>query len=162
MDQILQRYAKRQCKPEVPVIRTGYQVKVHQKIKEGNKERVQVFQGIVIAVHNGHGINDTFTVRKISEGIGVEKVFPIHSPSIVKIEVLRAHKVKQANIGFLRGLSGKALRLKEVPLDLEMKQYEQPVEETAEEAPTTEEAAAPQEAPTEDAKAEEPKEEEKA
>jgi len=102
-------------------------VKVHQKIKEGNKTRVQVFQGTVIAVNSGHNVDATFTVRKISEGIGVEKVFPIHSPNIVKIEVQRAQKVRRAKLTFLRERSGKALRLKEVPLNLKEKTFEQPV-----------------------------------
>jgi len=126
MDQILQQYSRRQCKSSVPVLCPGYQVKVHQRIKEGNKERVQIFEGMVIATGKGHGIAETFTVRKISGGIGVEKVFPIHAPSIEKIEVLRAHKVRRAKLNYLRQRSGKALRLPEVALELETKTFEQP------------------------------------
>jgi len=123
MSQLLQQFTEKFCKKSVPDLRPGYQVRVHQKIQEGAKTRVQVFQGMIIAVNSGHGINDTFTVRKISEGIGVEKVFPVHSPLIVKIEVQRAHKVRRAKLNFLRSLSGKALRLKEVPFDLKEKQF---------------------------------------
>jgi large subunit ribosomal protein L19 len=133
MSQLLHQFSKKYCKPNVPDIRPGYLVKVHQKIKEGNKERIQAFEGTVIAVNPGHGIESTFTVRKISEGIGVEKVYPIHSPNVVKVDVLRAHKVRRAKLNFLRALSGKALRLREVELKLEEKTFEQPVEEKAEE-----------------------------
>jgi len=141
MSQILQDFGNTCCKDSVPELRPGYLVKVHQKIKEGSKERVQIFQGTVIKTNSGHGVNDTFTVRKISEGIGVEKVFPIHAPSIIEIEVLRAHKVRRSNIGYLRRLSGKALRLKEIPLKLKEKIFAKP--------------AVKEEAPKEEAKAEE-------
>ena len=145
MSQVLQDFGNQFCKEKVPVLKAGYLVRVHQKIKEGSKERVQAFEGTVIKIGAGHGVNQTFTVRKISEGVGVEKAFPIHSPNIVKIDVLRAHKVRRANLRFLRDLSGKALRLKEIPLDLEHKEFkkaevptkEEPVTETA-----TEEVAA--------------------
>ncbi|MCK5460458.1 50S ribosomal protein L19 [Candidatus Gracilibacteria bacterium] len=121
MSDLAQTFGNQFCKEKVPELRSGYLVKVHQKIKEGNKERIQVFQGTVTKTNAGHGVNDTFTVRKISEGVGVEKIFPIHSPSIVKIEVLRAHKVRRANLRYLRELSGKALRMKEIPLKLKEK-----------------------------------------
>lgn len=111
----------------MPDLRTGMIVKVHQKIIEGTKTRIQVFQGTVIAVNPGHNVDSTFTVRKISEGIGVEKVFPFHSPNIVKIEVQRAQKVRRAKLTFLRDRSGKALRLKEVPLNLKERTFEQAV-----------------------------------
>ena len=124
MTNLIQRFSEKFCKATVPQLSPGYQVKVHQKIKEGNKERVQVFEGLVIAVNAGYGTEESFTVRKISEGIGVEKVFPLHLPSIVKIDVLRAHKVRRARLNFLRALSGKALRLKEVPLNLKEKSFE--------------------------------------
>jgi len=123
-DLLLQKFTQKNCKDSVPNLKIGYQVKVHQKIKEGNKERIQIFEGIIIQKGSGHGINETFTVRKISQGIGVEKVFPIHSPNIVKIEVVRAHKVRRSKLNFLRSLSGKALRLKEIPLKLEEKKFE--------------------------------------
>ena len=123
MSQILQDFGNSYCKNAVPELKPGYLIKVHQKIKEGNKERVQIFQGTVIKTNSGHGVNDTFTVRKISEGIGVEKIFPIHAPNITKIEVLRAYKVRRSNLGYLRKLSGKALRLKEIPLKLREKTF---------------------------------------
>ncbi len=143
MDLILQQYSRRQCKAQVPVLKTGYQVKVHQRIKEGNKERVQIFEGMVIRTGGGHGVTETFTVRKISGGIGVEKVFPIHAPSIEKIEVLRAHKVRRAKLHYLRERSGKALRLPEVALELEYKNFEAPqteAEDDAKKEPTVAEA----------------------
>ena len=138
MSQILQDFGTQSCKASVPDLKPGYLVAVHQKIKEGNKERVQVFQGTVIKANAGYGVNDMFTVRKISEGVGVEKTFPIHSPTIVKIDVVRAHKVRRAKLNYLRNLSGKALRMQEVELDLREKTFTPvaPEPETkAEEAP---------------------------
>lgn len=130
MSDILQTFGNQFCKDSVPDLRPGYLIKVHQKIKEGNKERIQIFQGTVIKTNSGHGVNDTFTVRKISEGVGVEKIFPVHSPSIVKIEVLRAHKVRRAKLNYLKKLSGKALRMKEVPLKLREKVFKKAVNKT--------------------------------
>lgn len=135
MDQLIKNFETQYKKEEVPVLKTGYQVAVHQKIREGNKERIQVFKGIIIAVNTGQGINGTFTVRKISHNIGVEKVFPIHSPNVVKIEVFRAHKVRRSKINFLRKLSGKALRLPEVPLKLTFKKTEKPAQAPKAEQP---------------------------
>jgi len=126
MSKILQEFGAQYCKEEVPELKPGYLIKVHSRIKEGSKVRTQVFQGTVIATNHGFGVDETFTVRKISEGIGVERVFPIHSPNIIKIEVLRAHKVRRAKLNYLRDLSGKALRLKEVPLKLKMKKFAKP------------------------------------
>jgi len=144
MSQLVQEFGIRSCKNKVPLLKPGMIVKVHQKIKEGNKERVQVFQGVVIRVGAGHGVGETFTVRKVSEGIGVEKCFLIHSPNVVKIEVIRDQKVRRAKLNFLRELSGKALRLKEVPLNLQHKEFILPFEEvTKEEMPV--EAEAPKE-----------------
>lgn len=125
--QILQKFGQKFCKDSVPVLRPGMIVKVHQKIKEGNKERIQVFQGTVIRTGSGYGVNETFTVRKISEGIGVEKCYPIHSPNIVKIDVMRAQKVRRSKLNFLRALSGKALRLKEISFTPEVKTFEKEV-----------------------------------
>jgi len=95
---------------KLPDLRPGYQIKVHQKIKEGGKERTQIFEGIVIAIRN-KGENKTFTVRKISEGIGVEKIFPLYSPTIKKIEVTRKYKVRRSKLYHLR--SSKARKLTE-------------------------------------------------
>lgn len=146
MSQLIQSFNKKFCKESVPDLKPGMIVKVHQKIKEGSKERIQVFQGTVIRTGAGYGTDETFTVRKISEGIGVEKCYPIHSPNVVKIEVMRAQKVRRSKLNFLRFLSGKALRLKEVPLKLNEKKFEKPAakapEAPAEEAATEEKVAA--------------------
>lgn len=87
---------------EVPEIQPGQTVKVHQKIKEGDKERIQVFEGLVIAQHAGRGQSATFTVRKVSDGVGVERIFPLHSPAIDKIEVTKTSKVRRAKLYYIR------------------------------------------------------------
>ena len=97
---------------DLPKIAPGDTVKVHVKVKEGEKERIQVYQGIVISIRGG-GMRTSFTVRKISAGIGVERVFPLNSPSIDHMEVLRSGKVRRAKLYFLRDKLGKAGRLKE-------------------------------------------------
>ena len=97
-----------------PVVRPGYTLRVHQKVQEGGKERVQIFEGLVISVHKGHVSTDsTVTVRKLVQGIGVEKVFSLLSPNIVRIEVVKVAKVRRAKLFFLRGRRGKASRLQE-------------------------------------------------
>lgn len=98
-------------KAEAPVIRIGDTVRVHIKIKEGAKERIQVFEGTVIAKKHG-GVNETFTVRRISYGVGVEKVFPVHSPNVVAVETVRKGKVRRAKLYYLRGRVGKAAKVK--------------------------------------------------
>jgi large subunit ribosomal protein L19 len=103
---------KRFLKDDLPAFRSGDNVKVHVKVKEGNRERIQIFEGVVIARQHGN-LAETFTVRKISGGIGVERVFPLHCPSIDKIEVVRLGKVRRAKLYYLRDLSGKAARIKE-------------------------------------------------
>ncbi|MEZ4804019.1 MAG: 50S ribosomal protein L19 [Bacteroidia bacterium] len=99
-------------KSDLPNFKAGDKVTVHYKIKEGNKERIQLFQGDVIQRRNAN-LNATFTVRKISNGVGVERIFPVHSPNIVKIDVNKVGKVRRARIFYLRGLSGKAARIAE-------------------------------------------------
>ncbi len=101
-------------KDDVPTVRTGMEVEVHQIIKEGNKERIQKFRGLVINVSGKTDLERMITVRKDSDGIAIEKIFPIHSPMVAKIEVLRQFKVRRAHIGFIRKLTGKSARLKEV------------------------------------------------
>jgi large subunit ribosomal protein L19 len=114
MSQKVMQTQAEKMKKGVPDIRPGYTVRVHQKVQEGDKERVQIFEGMVIAVHNGHTMADrSFTVRRIASGIGVEKVFPLHSPSIDKIEVKKVAKVRRAKLNFLRGRSGKSARISE-------------------------------------------------
>jgi len=99
-------------KDKLPAFGPGDTVKVHVKIKEGDKERIQVFQGTVIS-RRGSGINETFTVRKISAGIGVERIFPLHSPNVSKIQRTRQGKVRRAKLYYLRGLTGKSARIEE-------------------------------------------------
>ncbi len=101
-----------QMKKDVPEFSPGDTVAVHVKVIEGDKERIQVFEGVVIK-KKGKGMNATFTVRKVSEGIGVERIFPLHSPRIAKIQRLRAGKVRRAKLYYLRGLKGKATRIEE-------------------------------------------------
>ncbi len=97
---------------ERPRMVAGDTVKVHVKVREGDKERIQVFEGMVIGLHRG-GARASFTVRKVSFGQGVERIFPLHSPTIAKIEVIRSARVRRAKLYFLRGLKGKAARMKE-------------------------------------------------
>ena len=103
---------EQQMKADAPVVEVGDSVKVHVKIKEGNRERIQVFEGTVIAKKNG-SVGETFTVRRLSYGVGVEKVFPLHSPSIDKVEVVRHGKVRRAKLYYLRDRVGKAAKVKE-------------------------------------------------
>ena len=97
---------------ERPAMKSGDTVKVHVKVREGDKERIQIFEGIVIGLHRG-GVRASFTVRKVSFGQGVERIFPLHSPVIDKIDVLRTARVRRAKLYFLRDLKGKAARMKE-------------------------------------------------
>ena len=97
---------------EVPAFRPGDTVKVHVRISEGGKERIQIFEGLVMKKQGG-GISETFTVRKISYGVGVERTFPIHTPMIAKIEVIRLGVVRRAKLNYIRTLSAKASRIKE-------------------------------------------------
>jgi large subunit ribosomal protein L19 len=111
-NRLLAKIADQNKKSNLPAIQPGDTIRVHVKIKEGDKERVQAFEGTVIAQHNS-GIGETITVRKISFGHGVERIFPIHAPVIDKIELVRTGKVRRAKLYYLRGLRGKAARLKE-------------------------------------------------
>ena len=101
-----------QLRKDIPAFRPGDTVKVHVKVVEGNRERVQVFEGIVIGRQNG-GVRETFTVRRISYGVGVERTFPVHSPRLAKTEVSRRGIVRRAKLHYLRGLTGKAARIRE-------------------------------------------------
>ena len=103
---------EKQLQNDVPQVEVGDTVRVHVKVKEGARERVQVFEGTVIAKKHG-GIEETFTVRRISYGVGVEKVFPVHSPSIVKVETVRHGYVRRAKLYYLRDRLGKAAKVKE-------------------------------------------------
>lgn len=123
----------------IPEFRPGDTVRVHVKIKEGDKERIQVFQGTVIG-RRGGGTGETFTVRKISSGIGVERIFPLHSPNIDKIERIRAGKVRRAKLYYLRELTGKSARIKEQILDQSSKKGKAAAK-TAKPTPAPEEQA---------------------
>ena len=103
---------QREIKGTPPAIRVGDSVKVHVKVKEGEKDRIQIFQGMVIAMKGG-GTGATFTVRKISDGIGVERIFPVHSPIISKVDVMRHGRVRRAKLYYLRSRKGKAARIEE-------------------------------------------------
>ena len=105
--------AEQQIKSDLPELKVGDTVKVHQKIKEGNRERIQVFEGTIIAIKHS-GINKSVTVRRISYGVGVERTFPLHTPRVAKIEVVRYGKVRRAKLYYLRALHGKAARIKEI------------------------------------------------
>ena len=109
---LIQAFTNEQLKKEVPVIRIGDTVRIHNKIKEGNRERIQMFEGTVIAKHGG-GISETFTVRRVASGVGVEKTFPLHSPNVDKIVVFREAKVRRAKLYYLRDRVGKAAKVKE-------------------------------------------------
>jgi len=108
---LLKAIAQPQIK-EIPEIGIGDTIRIHNKIKEGNRERIQLFEGTLIARKHG-GISETITVRRISYGIGVEKMFPLHSPNIAKIEVVRRAKVRRAKLYYLRGKVGKAAKVKQ-------------------------------------------------
>ena len=112
MNTVIQQFEKEQMRIDIPAFRPGDTVNVFVRIKEGNKERIQVFKGVVIRKRKGLA-NATFTVRKISYGIGVERVFPLHSPSIEKIEVVSRGRVRRSRLYYLRSLKGKAARIKE-------------------------------------------------
>ncbi|TCT26793.1 LSU ribosomal protein L19P [Melghiribacillus thermohalophilus] len=113
MQKLIDEITKDQLRDDLPEFRPGDTVKVHVKVVEGNRERIQVFEGVVIK-RRGGGISETFTVRKISYGVGVERTFPVHSPRIDKIEVTRRGKVRRAKLYYLRNLRGKAARIKEI------------------------------------------------
>ncbi|KMM38698.1 50S ribosomal protein L19 [Guptibacillus hwajinpoensis] len=113
MHKLIQDITKDQLKSDLPTFRPGDTVKVHVKVVEGTRERIQLFEGVVIK-RRGGGISETFTVRKISYGVGVERTFPVHSPKVAKLEVARRGKVRRAKLYYLRALRGKAARIKEI------------------------------------------------
>ena len=154
---IIKSIEHEQLKNKIPELKVGNTVKVHVRIKEGNKERIQVFEGIIIKKQGG-GLNETFTVRKTSYGVGVEKTFLIHSPLVEKVELVRVGKARRAKLYYLRDRVGKAAKTKELvgarieDREIVVKEdlVEEPVEEVVE-TPATEEVVAP----VEEAKAEE-------
>ncbi|MCF0132856.1 MAG: 50S ribosomal protein L19 [Blautia sp.] len=112
MNEIIRNIEAAQLKAEVPQFRVGDTVRVHATIKEGNRERIQIFEGTVLKRQGGSS-RETFTVRKSSNGVGVEKTWPLHSPSVVKVEVIRYGKVRRAKLNYLRDRVGKAAKVKE-------------------------------------------------
>ena len=115
MDKI-KLFDKKQLRADAPELKSGMKVRIWQKIKEADKERLQAFEGVVIAAKHGRGKSGTFTVRKISSGIGVERVFPLHAPTIEKIEVLSQAKVRRAKLYYLRGRTGKKAKMRRAEL----------------------------------------------
>ena len=112
MNDIIKNIEAAQLKPEVAEFRVGDTVRVYAKVKEGNRERTQMFEGIVLKRQHG-GARETFTVRKTSNGVGVEKTWPLHSPNVEKIEVIRLGKVRRAKLNYLRERTGKSAKVKE-------------------------------------------------
>ena len=141
---IIKSIEHEQLKNKVPVLTVGNTVKVHVKVKEGNRERIQVFEGIIIKKQGG-GSNETFTVRKISYGVGVEKTFLVHSPMVEKVEVVRVGKARRAKLYYLRDRVGKASKTKE-KLGARIENEEITLKEDLVEEPV-ETAEAPEEAP---------------
>ena len=113
MNPLIEELTKEQLRSDIPAFRPGDTVRVHAKVVEGTRERIQLFEGVVIK-RRGGGISETFTVRKISYGVGVERTFPIHTPKIEKIEVSRRGRVRRAKLYNLRNLRGKAARIREI------------------------------------------------
>lgn len=111
--QLINELTQSQLKTDLPEFKAGDTVRVHVRIVEGSRERIQVFEGVVIK-RRGGGISETFTVRKISYGVGVERTFPVHTPKIEKIEVTRRGRVRRAKLYYLRNLRGKAARIREI------------------------------------------------
>ena len=109
---LMQAFTQKHLKENAPEVQVGDTVRVHLKVKEGNRERIQVFEGTVIAKKHG-GIEETITVRRVSYGVGVEKVFPIHAPAVEKIEIVRKGKVRRAKLYYLRDRVGKSAKVKE-------------------------------------------------
>ncbi len=143
---IIKSIEHEQLKNKIPNLKVGDTVKVHQRIKEGNRERIQVFEGIIIKKQNG-GVNSSFTVRKISYGVGVEKTFLVHSPLVEKVEVVRVGKAKRARLYYLRDRVGKAAKTKE-NLVARIEDKEITIKEDLVEEPAQEVAEAPEEAPS--------------
>lgn len=167
---IIKSIEHEQLKNKIPELKVGNTVKVHVRIKEGNKERIQVFEGIIIKVQGG-GVNQTFTVRKISYGVGVEKTFLVHSPLVEKVELVRVGKARRARLFYLRDRVGKAAKTKEMvgarienrEITIKEDLVEEPVEEKTEvvEEPAKKTAPVAEETKTETTPAEAKKEEEK-
>jgi len=132
MHRTIQMFEKMQFRTDIPRFSPGDTVRVHVRVREGEKERIQVFEGVVLG-RKGSGIHETFTVRKISYGVGVERIFPVHGPMVESIEVVNQGRVRRAKLNYLRGLKGKAARIRE-----KRAQVAPPVEGADESVPTDE------------------------
>ncbi len=137
---LMARIAKKQLRTDIPPFRAGDTLRVHVKVKEGDKERVQVFEGVVIS-RRGIDVSATFTVRKVSYGIGVERVFPVHGALIEKIEVKTRGKVRRAKLYYLRELSGRAARIAEMKVDPTAPQHTPDAPDTDDTEPSREAVA---------------------
>ncbi len=132
----IEKFNQEQLKKGLDDIRPGDTIKVHQKIKEKDKQRIQVFEGLILARKHGKGISATITVRKLVSGIGVERVFPLHSPNIEKIEIVKRGKVRRAKLYYLRKAKGKKARLKKVDFEQSVApELEKPIKENLAEKP---------------------------
>ena len=152
---IIKSIEHEQMKNKVPELRVGNTVKVHVRVKEGNRERIQVFEGIIIKVQGG-GVNTTFTVRRVSYGVGVEKTFLLHSPAVEKVEVVRVGKARRAKLFYLRDRLGKSAKAKE-RVGARSENNEIVIKEEMGEEPVAEEVSAVEEAPVAEETADETK-----
>ena len=153
--EIIKSIEHEQMKNKVPELRVGNTVKVHVRVKEGNRERIQVFEGIIIKVQGG-GVNTTFTVRRVSYGVGVEKTFLLHSPAVEKVEVVRVGKARRAKLFYLRDRLGKSAKTKE-RVGARIENNEIVIKEEMGEEPVAEEVSAVEEAPVAEETADETK-----
>ena len=151
---IIKSIEHEQLKNKIPELKVGNTVRVHVRIKEGNKERIQVFEGIIIKIQGG-GVNKSFTVRKISYGVGVEKTFLVHSPLVEKVELVRVGKARRARLFYLRDRLGKAAKTKE-QVGARIENREITIKEDLAEEPAVEETTVAEEAPVESAPEEAP------
>lgn len=110
---MIKEFEAKWAKPAMPDLKSGCTVRVHQKIKEGDKERIQMFEGLLIKMNSGHGVGKTITVRKVVDTVGVEKIFPLSSPNISKIEVVKKSRVRRAKLYYIRGKKGQKFKLYE-------------------------------------------------
>ena len=156
MSSKIEDFTKKYLTKNTPNIRSGDVVRVHQKIQEKKGERIQIFEGVVLARKHGTGVSSTITVRRIVAGVGVEKIFPLHSPNIAKIEVIKRSKIRRAKLYFLRNASGRKARLKRK--EFEGFTFEEKPEEVIEETPETPETEEVTESTTEEPVAEVKKE----
>lgn len=128
---MIEEFEKQWHKNDIPELRPGYTVRVQQKIREGGKERLQAFEGIIIKISSGSGVSKTITVRKVVDGIGVEKIFPIHSPNVAKIDITKKSKVRRAKLYYLRDMSRGNTKLSEVHTGEDSKHKSKPKSEAA-------------------------------